>query len=70
MPSFYTNFVQEDIMQSKHDYFKQDCPKSEPETVATHSNGTVFYRCKNCNYFGTIESFTDPFHAYEILQQH
>lgn len=56
--------------KSKHDYFKQDCPKNEPEKIATHSNGTVFYRCKNCNYFGSIESFTEPFHASEILQQH
>jgi len=57
-------------MTSKHDYFKQDCSKNEPEAIATHSSGTAFYRCKNCNYFGTIESFTKPFHTYEILQQH
>ena len=56
--------------KSKHDYFKQECPKNEPEEIATHSNGTVFYKCKNCNYFGAIESFTKTFHASEILQQH
>jgi len=58
-------------MSNKHDHFKQgDCPKNKPEILATHSNGTTFYRCKNCNYFGTIESFTKPFHTSEILQQH
>jgi len=57
-------------MVSKHDYFKQDCSKNEPERIATHSSGTAFYRCKNCNYFGTIESFTKPFQTSEILQQH
>ena len=57
-------------MASKHDYFKQDCSKNEPERIATHSSGTAFYRCKNCNYFGTIESFTKPFQTSEILQQH
>jgi len=58
-------------MSNKHDHFKQnDCPKNEPELLATHSNGTAFYRCKNCDYFGTIESFTKPFHTFEILQQH
>jgi len=57
-------------MQSKHDYFKQECLKNEPEAIATHSDGTVFYRCKNCNYFGKIESFTGSFHTSEILQQH
>ena len=55
-------------MASKHDYFKQDCSKNEPEIIATHSSGTAFYRCKNCNYFGTIESFTKPFQTSEILQ--
>ncbi len=58
-------------MLSKHDHFKQDdCTKNEPELLATHSDGTAFYKCKNCNYFGTIESFTKPFHIFEILQQH
>ncbi|MEX0657240.1 MAG: hypothetical protein WD154_06825 [Nitrosopumilaceae archaeon] len=56
-------------MKNKHDHFRPNCPKNEPEMLATHSNGTVYYRCKNCNYFGTIESFTAPFHASEILQQ-
>ncbi len=56
-------------MASKHDYFK-DCSNNEPEAIAAHSSGTIFYRCKNCNYFGEIESFTTPFHASEILQQH
>ena len=57
-------------MSSKHDYFKKDCSGNEPEKIATHSNGIIFYRCKNCNYFGKIESFTKPFRAFEILQQH
>jgi len=57
-------------MASKHDYFKKDCSGNKPEKIATHSNGTIFYRCKNCDYFGEIESFTKPFHASEILQQH
>ena len=57
-------------MASRHDYFKQDCSGNEPETIAIHSDGTAFYRCKNCNYFGAIESFTKPFHASEIVQQH
>lgn len=57
-------------MASKHDHFKQDCSNNEPEAIGTHSNGTVFYRCKNCNYFGTKDSFTKPFHASEILQQY
>ena len=56
-------------MASKHDYFKQDCSNNEPEAIAAHSSGTTFYRCKNCNYFGTIESFTKSFHTFEILQQ-
>lgn len=55
---------------SKHDYFKQDCIQNEPEKLATNSDGTVFYRCKNCNYFGTIKSFTETFHVSEIPQQH
>ena len=38
--------------------------------LATHSNGTTVYICKNCNYGGTMESFTEPFHASQILQQH
>lgn len=55
-------------MKTKHDYFNPDCPKNEPNMLASHSNGTVYYTCKNCNFFGTIESFTKVFHASEILQ--
>ena len=55
-------------MTSKHDYFNPDCPKNEPVMLATHSNGTIYYICKNCNYFGTIESFTENFRTYEIAQ--
>ncbi len=57
-------------MKSKHDYFNPDCKKNEPDNMATHSNGTLYYRCKNCNYFGTIESFTKVFRTSEIAQQH
>lgn len=55
---------------SRHDYFNPNCPKNKPHMLATHSNGAVYYRCKNCNYFGTIESFTEVFHVSERLQQH
>lgn len=57
-------------MASRHDYFKQECQNNEPEMIGTHSDGTVFYRCKNCNYFGTTDSFTKPYHTFEITQQH
>lgn len=57
-------------MPSKHDHFNPDCPKNEPGMIATNSNGVSYYRCKNCDYFGTMESFTGAFHASEVLQQH
>ena len=55
---------------NKHDYFNPYCKENKPEKLATRSDGTVFYRCKNCNYFGVIESFTSIFHVSEILQEH
>lgn len=56
-------------MQTRHDFNKPDCPKNEPEELATHSDGRVFYKCKNCSYVGTMEKFTLPFHTSDILQQ-
>jgi hypothetical protein len=56
-------------MQTKHDFNKPECPGIKLEKLATHSNGTVFYACRNCGYAGKSESFTEPFHASQILQQ-
>jgi len=53
-----------------HDHFNPDCSANEPEFLARHSNGTNYYRCKNCNYFGVLDYFSKPFDASELLQQH
>ena len=55
---------------SRHDYFKQDCTQNEPEKLATNSEGVTYYKCKNCNYFGTIKSFTGTFQISEMSQLH
>lgn len=57
-------------MQTRHDFNKPECRGMKLEKLATHSNGTVFYICRNCGYAGKSESFTKPFHVSEILQQH
>jgi hypothetical protein len=55
-------------MQTRHDFNKPECPGMKLEKLATHSNGTVFCICRNCGYAGKSESFTEPFHASQILQ--
>ncbi len=55
---------------SRHDYFKQDCMQNEPEKLATNSKGITYYKCKNCDYFGTIKSFTETFQISEMPQLH
>ncbi|MEM3025385.1 MAG: hypothetical protein QXW37_06465 [Candidatus Nitrosotenuis sp.] len=51
-------------MDTGHYLRKPNCPKAEPQKFISHSNGTVFYKCKNCSYLGTIEVFTKP--LYQI----
>ncbi|CDI06249.1 hypothetical protein [Candidatus Nitrosotenuis uzonensis] len=50
-------------MDTGHDLRRPHCKMAEPEKFVSHSNGTIFYRCKNCNYLGTIEVFTET-HTY------
>jgi len=45
---------------SRHDSRRPNCPKAEPQAFVSHSDGTLFYLCKNCNYLGTIDMFRDP----------
>jgi len=48
-------------METRHDIRRPNCSKAEPEKFVSHSNGTIFYNCKNCNYLGIIEAFTDTY---------
>ena len=43
---------------NRHDLRRPDCPKAEPQKFVSHSNGTMYYMCKNCDYLGTIKAFT------------
>lgn len=53
-------------METRHDLRRPNCSKAEPEKFVGHSNGTVFYKCKNCNYLGTIDAFTATLRVSEI----
>lgn len=55
-------------MNTRHDLRKPNCQRAEPQKFVSHSNGTVFYLCKNCNYLGRIEAFTKNLHISEISQ--
>jgi len=57
-------------MNTRHDFRRPNCSKTEPQKFVRHSNGTLFYMCKNCNYLGTIEDFTETFRISEISQSH
>jgi|GEM_PF-1415084 Zn-finger protein len=57
-------------METRHDLRRPNCPKAEPQKFVSHSNGTIFYKCKNCNYLGAIEAFTAILHVSEISQSH
>jgi len=43
--------------------------KNEPVKIATHSDGRIFYKCKNCNYVQTLDGFTNPSRISEIPQE-
>jgi hypothetical protein len=53
---------------NRHDSRRPNCPKAEPQAFVSHSDGTLFYLCKNCNYLGTIDMFTETPHVSEIAQ--
>ena len=55
---------------NKHDFIHPDCHEMNVELIGTHSNGTKFYRCKNCGHAGPEVSFNGTFHISEILQPH
>ena len=61
-------FLAQSPLQDSARWPQPDCKKSKPDNLATRSNGTLYYKCKNCNYFETMESFTKAFHSSEISQ--
>lgn len=56
-------------MYTRHDFNKPECPSMELEKIGIHSNGTIYYVCRNCRYAGKSNSFTKPFRVSEISQQ-
>jgi len=54
---------------NRHDHYNPDCPKNEPIRLAQHSDGTVYFTCKNCGSFGDTEHFNASFDISEILEQ-
>lgn len=56
-------------MKTQHDVNYPECIKNEPEKITTHSDGRIFYKCKNCNYVKTLDGFTNPSRISEIQQE-
>ncbi len=56
-------------MAIRHDYFKQECPNSEPEIIGTYSNGIIIIDSKTEIIFAQkihLQNLITP----EIPQQH